>query len=211
LAGNVDSNGIRNVEHTTTQEDLDATRKRDILFKFKVLRRTYKEANIPAYTEYTDLKTLEREYESLVRQLSLDATVENYKKYLTILFFVFEYVVSTHFKIEDIKGFTQQQLIGMNQYERILFEIGEKSYFSGAKQWSPEVRLFGIVALNGAVFIGTKMLFRSTGNNLMGMLGQAANNTPEPTASTGGGKSTGKPRMRAPDIDLEILGAKKSM
>jgi hypothetical protein len=92
----------------------------------------------------------------------------------------------------------------MNQYERLLFEIGEKSYFTSSKQWSPELRLIGIIVLNGAIFVGTKMLFRSTGANLMNIIGQAGSTPPAATSS-----SSSRPRMRGPDIDLEILGTKK--
>ena len=199
-----DANGVRDMAYVTKDEENDLSRKRDILFKFKILKRTYKEANVPEYTEFTDLKTLEREYDSVVRQLSLDATVENYKKYLTIGFFILEFVLSTFFKIEDIKGFTQQQLLGLNQYERILWEIGEKSYFANQKQWSPEIRLIGMIILNGAVFIGTKMLFRATGANLMGMLNNATQSMQQPQ------NINNKPKMKGPDLDLSQMSYKKS-
>ena len=210
-----DANGVRDVAHVTKDEEIEASKKRDILFKFKILRRTYKEAVIPEYTEYTDLRTLEREYDSIVRQLSLDATVENYKKYLTIGFFVIEFVFSNFFKIDDIKGLAQQQLISMNQYERILFEIGEKSYLTPSKQWSPEFRLLGLILINSVIFIGTKMLFRATGSNLMGILGNSFGGNNSATKSNENNKSSSstssKPRMKGPDIDLSQLGNKKSV
>lgn len=162
------------------------------------------------------MRTLEREYDNVVRQLSLDATVENYKKYLTIGFFAIEFILSNFFKLEDIKGFTQQQLLGMNQYERILFEIGEKSYFANQKQISPELRLIGIIVLNSAIFIGTKMLFRATGNNLMSMLGGGSSSNNSNTndnynKSYETNKPSTKPRMKGPDIDLAQLSGKKIM
>lgn len=200
----VDSKGVKNIEYS--QDDQEITKKRDILFKFKILRRTYKEATIPEYNEYSELKTLEREYDSVVRQLSLDATVANYTKYLTIGFFVFEFILSSVFKIEDIKGFTQQQLLGMNQYEKILFEIGEKNMVTPSSKWSPEMKLVGLIVLNGAVFVGTKMLFRSTGQNIMNMLNQNSGSTTQSAPPQG----SARPKMRAPDIDLKTLGSKKT-
>ncbi len=210
--------GLRQMEYATKTETDEAGKKRDILFKFKILRKTYSSASIPEFTEYTDLKVLEREYDAVVRQLSLDATVENYKKYLTIGFFILEFVLGNFFKFEDIKGFAQQQMLGLNQYERILYQIGEKSYFSGKKPWPPEIQLIGMVLLNGAIFVGGKMLFKATGANIMAML------NPQPQAQTSfSGQQpihapgqtvprveSGRPKMRGPNINLEDLTGKKS-
>jgi hypothetical protein len=203
-----DKTGFRKMEYVTKEEDHEAGKKRDILFKFKILKRTYKDATVPDFTEYTDIKTLEREYDSIVRQLSLDATVENYRKYLTIGFFALEFVMSNFFKFEEIRGFAQQQLLGMNQYERILYTIGEKSHLSGKKAMSPEIQLVGLIILNGAVFVGSKMLFKATGANIMAMLNPtnasstSANTSQQPTPAS-------KPKMKGPDIDLFNLTGKK--
>lgn len=198
-----DTNGLRNTERLTDNEKINAGKVRDILFKFKILKRSYKDTAIPEFSEYTSLETLEREYESFVRQLALEATVETYKRYLTIGFFVLEFVVGSVLKIEYIKGFSQQQLLGMNQYEKILFELGEKSYFSG-KQWSPEVRLVGIILINGLIFCGTKMLFASTGTNLSTLF--YGLNQPQPQAS-----SNSKVKMKGPDVNLDEMTGKKSV
>ncbi len=202
-----DEKGIRDINYVTKDEENEVGKKRDILFKFKSLRKLYKEAIIPEFTEYTDIKTLEREYESVVRQLSLDATVENYRKYLTIGFFVLEVVMTNFFKFEEIRGFTQQQLLGMNQYERILFQIGEKSYFSGKKSWPPEVQLIGMILLNGAVFVGSKMLFKATGSNILAMLNPQPTSSGPPHASQPVGH---KPKMRGPEINIDQLSGKKN-
>ena len=128
--------------------------------------------------------------------MTLDATVDNYSKYLTIGFYVVEFVMTTFFKFEDMKGFTQQQLLGMNQYERLLLEIGEKSYFAGKKQWPAELRLLLIIVVNSAIFIGGKMLLRATGSNVMNMI-----NPQKP--------QTEKKKMKGPDMDIDsILGRK---
>jgi len=201
--------GLRDMEYVTKDEEIEAGKKRDLLFKFKILKRTYKEATIPEYSEHTELKVLEREYEIIVRQLSLDATCENYRKYLTISFFILEFVMINFFKFEEIRGFTQQQLLGMNQYERILYQIGEKQCLSGKKSWPPEVQLIGMIILNGCIFVGSKMLFKATGANIMSMLNGSSSQSTTPSVSPFQPANQQKSRMRGPDIDLAGLTGKK--
>ena len=222
-----DRNGVRDVKYATAEEVNEETKKQNLLFKFKILKRTYKEATIPEFSEHTPLNTLQREYDSIVRQLALDATVENYKKYLTIGFFVLEFVVKNMFHLEEISGFATQQMVGMNQYEKTLYLLGEQSSLSGNKPWPPIVQLMLAIMINGAIYVGSKMFFRSTGTNIMNMIGglggQNANQDP-PQAhqhqsgsqgfnmqSEGNGRRTGsKPRMQGPSISLEEITGKKN-
>ena len=131
--------------------------------------------------------------------LRIDSNVEYYKKYLMVGFFGLEYILSTILKFDEIKGFTQQQIINMNQYERILVEIGEKSYVPEDRQIMPELRLLGIIFMNAATFVGTKMLFKGTGSSIL----NAVLNPSVPSAPT---SSTPPPKkkMRGPDIDFDL-------
>lgn len=220
-----DKNGVRDVKYATAEEVNEETKKQNLLFKFKILKRTYKEATIPEFSDHTPLNTLQREYDSIVRQLALDATVENYKKYLTIGFFVLEFVVANMFHLEEIRGFATQQMVGMNQYEKTLYLLGEQSALSGNKPLPPIVQLIIAIMINGAIYVGSKMLFRSTGTNIMSMLGglggQNTGPSPQqqhqpgpqgfaaapPTARAG----SSKPRMHGPSISLEEITGKKSV
>jgi hypothetical protein len=85
-------------------------KKRELLFRFDILKRSYKGANIPEFSEYTDLATLQKSYDDTVRRLSLDSTVENYKTYLSGGFMVVEYAFG-NFLGFDMQGFTQQQIV----------------------------------------------------------------------------------------------------
>jgi hypothetical protein len=208
-----DANGIRDMAYTTKAEDSEIVKKRDILFKFKILKKCYKDAVIPEYSEFTSLDTLQREYDSIVRQLALDATVENYKKYLTIAFFGVEFVLKNFLKLQIIEGFAQHQLLGMNQYEQLLFQIGEKSYLEKSK-WGPEAKLFGLVMINTVMFVGSKMVFKSFGGNIMNLINpqqstQSINNNQGSSKQTGSMPSS-KPKMKGPTIDLDELTGKKN-
>lgn len=216
--GNVRTN--RDLTFLGKNDEKDIQRKRELLNRFKTLKRHYSDVSIPEYTEYSDLQTMEREYDSIVRQLRIDSNVENYKKYLFIGFSLIEFLLTKYLKFVEISGFTEQQLLCMNQYEKILLEIGEKHQIEPSKQWGPEVRLMSIIAMNAVIFVGTKMLFKAGSNmDILKMFNpsQPKPQSPPPQnsnqssqsytnntsgATTGGAKSSS---MRGPSIDIDKL------
>ena len=201
--------GNRDLTFSNKIDEKDTQRKRFLLLKFKTLKRHYVDITIPEFTEFSDLQTMEKEYDMLVTQLRLDANVENYKKYLIVGFGLVEFVLSKFLKFAEIEGFTQQQLLGMNQYEKILLEIGEKHQVDISKQWSPEIRLIGIIAMNSVIFIGTKLLFKSvSGSDVLNMIsppGGKAQEKPKPKESTQGTAQPSSKKMKGPDLNLDDL------
>ena len=193
-----------NLFYTNTDQEL--SKKRNLLFKIKRIREEYPKAIIPDVSEFTELRELERIVEDNTRQISIDGTVENYKKYLVIGFFGLEFILSTFLKFDDIRGFAQQQMMGINQYDKLLMEIGEKQSVVASANWPPEVRLGFMVFMNAAIFLGTKMLFKATGENILNMMGGGNSGGGSPFG--GGGKQSppqaSKSKMRGPDIDLDF-------
>ena len=173
--GNVNfkANPLNYTKINRPDED-ETNKKRELLFRFDILKRSYKGSNIPEYSEYTDLITLQKSYDDTVRRLSLDSNVENYKKYLIGGFMAVEYVFGMWFKF-DMKGFTQQQMVSMNSYERLLIELGEKSYIEAESSWPVEARLLSMIIINAVVFIVSKMVFNKTGANLLNMMNSVSN------------------------------------
>jgi len=188
-AGDYDKNEQReaNVKH------VDDDTKRELLFKFDLLRKSYPTANIPLFTIHTQYEVMLNAYEDNVRRLSLDSSVESYKKYLIYGFMGCEYLLGRFLKL-DMEGFTQQQIVSMNSYDKLLIELGEKSYMPDGSRWPIEVRLLFMIIMNAAFFAVSKMIINKTGSNLMGMMNtmMSSNNSPPPP----------KKKMQAPD-DLD--------
>jgi hypothetical protein len=179
------------------QDEEDA--KRELIFKFELLKKSYKNAVVPEFTVHSDYTTMLRSYDSCVKRLTIENNVENYKQYLIGGFMIMEYGLSSYFKL-DMSGFAQQQIMSMNSYEKLLIELGEKSYIPESKNWPVEARLLFMVVANAAFFVLTKMIMKKTGSHIMGMF----NNM---TQSAGSSQEKPKQKMRGPDIDLnEIPG-----
>jgi hypothetical protein len=105
----------------------------------------------------------------------------------------------------DMQGFTQQQLTSMNSYEKLLIELGEKSYVPTGSKWPVELRLLFMIIMNAAFFVISKMIMKKTGANLLGML-----NTMN-TAPSASETSQRKRRMKGPNIDISDIPDLDSM
>lgn len=174
----------------------DEDLKREMLFKFDLLRKSYKEHNIPTFTIHSDLNMMTRSYEDTVRRLSLDSSVETYKRYLIGAFMLIEYALGRWLKF-DMKGYTQQQIVSMSSYEKLLIEIGEKSYMPEGEQWSVEIRLVFLVIINTAFFLVGKMIMNKTGSNIMNAINSMNRATPQ--------EPPPKKKMQGPNINLDDL------
>ena len=184
---------LRNLNSPDPNEISDEDAKREILFKFDLLRKSYPASSIPEYSIHTDLYVMQRSYKDCVRRLSLDSSVESYKTYLVYGFMGCEFIFG-NFLGFDMSGFTQQQIISMHSYEKLLIEIGEKSYIPTEENWPVEVRLLFTIIMNAAFFIVSKMMMQKTGTNLMNMV----NNMNGAKANTQ--KDEPRRKMRGPNL-----------
>jgi hypothetical protein len=191
---------------TINREYADASRlnnenedlKREMLFKFDLLRKSYKEQSIPTFSIHSDLNMMKKSYDDTVRRLSLDSSVENYKKYMIGAFMLIEFALGKWLNF-DMKGYTQQQIVSMSSYEKLLVELGEKSYIPEGKKWSVELRLLFLIIINTAFFVVGKMILSSTGANIMNAINSMniANQVPQ--------KEEPKRKMQGPSINLDDL------
>lgn len=162
----------------------------EYLFKFMVLRKKYPNAEIPEFTDHSDLDSMKRVYEQIIRRVNLDSSVEYYKKFLVGGIVVMELVCTNWLGI-DLSGFSQNQKRAMNDYDQLLIELGEKHYSVGSK-FPVEVRLCGLILFNAVLFYVQKQMFSGGGGG--GIFGQfmGGNNENENTSH--------KTKMRGPTI-----------
>jgi hypothetical protein len=169
--------------------------KRELLYKFELVKRSYKNVDIPEFNMHSDYKNMNRTYENTLRRVSLDSNVDTYRNYLIAGFMLMEYILGYWLKF-DMAGFTQQQILNMNQYERLLIELGEKSYVPDSKKWPVEVRLLGMIILNAVIFIVAKMIMTKTGTSLFGLMNAQQSEFQ---------KNKPKRKMKGPNIDLSSI------
>jgi hypothetical protein len=196
-------------QNFTYNDENDENLKRELLFKFELLKKSYKGTEIPEFTLHSDYQTMLRTYESTLKKVTIDSNVEQYKTYFTGGCMLLEWVLGTLFKL-DMQGFTQQQIVNMASYERLLIELGEKSYVPIENQWPVEVRLLTLILINAAVFIGTKYAMKKLGGNITNMMNAFNVGTsmrPPASAAPGGAPAppqAGK-KMRGPTINLDDI------
>jgi hypothetical protein len=162
-----DKPNFYNIENYETIKDED-DQKRELLFKFHRLKKTYPKVNLPDFNMMSNHDNMKRTYDSTVKNLVIDSTVETYKSYLMMGFMGCEIVLG---KIGfDMEGYTQQQTLYMNKYEKLLIELGEKSYVpSSINKWPVEIRLMALVLFQTTIFIVAKIIAKKTNVNLLQM------------------------------------------
>jgi hypothetical protein len=87
----------------------------------------------------------------------------------------------------------------MNSYEKLLIELGEKSYVPTGSKWPVELRLLFMIIMNAAFFIISRMILKKTGANLLGMINNMNVSNHQPTTQQA------KRKMKGPEIDLDNL------
>lgn len=180
---------IRNINSYTIDTESE-DKKRELLFKFDMLKRQYKDTKIPEYTIHSDYNEMTRSYKDQVRKLTLDSSVNSYKKFLVLGFTGVEYILGNFLNL-DMKGYASHQMNNMDSYERLLIELGEKTYTPKGSKWPVEIRLVFTVIINTGVFLVGKMFMKKTSMDLFSVMGSL---NKKPTAL--------KRKMRGPDINL---------
>ena len=200
--GAFDTNGIKNMSRVSKKEQDSEQKLREYLFKYELLRKSYPAEDIPKFTINSDPEFVSKTYDDILRNLSLTDNVNKYKKYLMFGFMGVEALAGNVLGF-DMKGFTKQQIVEMSSYEKLIIELGEKSYVPQSK-WPVELRLLGMIIMNAAFFIASKMALRATGTDVLGNMNAAAN----AGVNAANIQQRKKQRMSGPSINLDdITGA----
>ena len=152
--------------------------KRELLFQFELLKKKYQSSTYetPQFTIHSDLDEMKKEYEFAVKRLSIDSSLTSNKKILFLGFYMIEMLFGNYLKL-DMNGFAKEQMINISVYDRLLIELGEKSYVPTGSTLPVEVRIIGLIIFQAAVFLILKMASRSGGVNLLSVFAQATSNS----------------------------------
>ena len=192
-----DNKGVRDMTRgLSKQEDEEDAERRLYLDKFAILKRKYKDFKMPEFSPYSDISIMKRTYDSAVKQLHLDSTVETYKKYLIGGFTLTQFLFSKFLKM-DMSGFAEQQILSMNQYEQVLVEIGEKTYFKAPSKMAPEFKLVMLIGFNAVIFLISKMILKASGDNILSSINKVAEKKETQSAPSAPQKN----HMKGPNMD----------
>ena len=176
------------------EEDLEKKEemeRQDFFFKLKIFKKNYKDFELPSYTEHTDKTTLQRIYTDAMKEINLDDNIAFYKNILYGSFLAIE-VIGVKMGL-NMKGYARKQQEKREKYDRLLNELGEKSYFSFSSNWPVEVRLLGAICFDTVLFILGNMATQYFSNSILGQFGQT------------NGSTSKKPSMRGPSVRAEDI------
>lgn len=127
-------------------------RKSKLLDKFDKLRLSYAkdQETIPDFNENSDYYIMKRSYKRIKTRLHRNASISNNQMYLIFLFIIIEWAFTSYLGM-DIKGYAKDQTIKIDQYNRLMIELGEKSYITFGGRLPVEVRIIGIAVFNALI------------------------------------------------------------
>jgi len=181
-------------------EERESKEKEEYIWRFRILKKQYKNrGDIPAYNEHSDLKMMKTTYERTLKDLTLEDNVDTYRTYLIGSFMVMEWV-ATQWVGFDLNGFTQQQMVMMHRYDRLLTELGERSYNRWGMNLPVEVRLLGFVVLQAGLFYLGKIIAEKGGSTISELFKSITGQTPGAAKPTAEAAPTQVRKMRGPSI-----------
>lgn len=221
-------------EHPTVDDTVDPRKTLDnLIFKIFVMKRCYpnnpdviqlneiaeepevQDLNASIQQVTAKIRELQSGYDRTMRKLYLDDSINDNRNILMMLFLVIEAVGTGAFKL-PLAGYMRSQISNMGRYERMLIEMGEKSYLKKKKSsWPVEVRLIMASVIQAAVFMAARYSLSSVMSGLGGAMPNVSGGhvpaprpmpTPRPTTSVpepaarSGGRMTG-PTLTPEDID----------
>lgn len=192
-----------------TPEEREEKEKQEYIWRFYILKKQYQKQrpDIPTFNEHSDLTIMKTTYDRTVKELYLDDAVESYKTYLVGGFIVMEYVCTQYIGI-DLGGFAIQQAKMMYKYDRMLIELGEKSYGRWGTNLPVEVRLIGMILMNAGIFYLGKIITSKFGTSISELFNGMNGLPPQSISDTVEDENPEKPkkkRMRGPSIKIDDL------
>lgn len=178
---------VPKIDDIREDEDME-NKKRDLLRRLGKIRSEYPDVEIPEYSIHSDYKAMKRTYDAIHRNIQVDMDVHQYKMYLNFGFGLIEIVLGKWLGL-PASGLANAQARNMAKYERLLIELGEKSYVDEESQLPVELRLLWLMTTQSCMFIGMKALSKKlsggAGNSMNDLMNTMYNNMqpqkPQPT------------------------------
>jgi hypothetical protein len=130
----------------------DLENRDEMMWKLKKIRKQHKDIDIPVFDELTPTQTLAIYLRNALREINFTEKVDNLKSLLFLFSMVTEYI-GTQYAGLNLTGFTTSQMHNMDDYEKSLMEMSERSYMGWSDRTSPELKLFFIFLKNAATYL----------------------------------------------------------
>lgn len=186
-----------------TPEQIEAKKKQEYIWRFYIMKKQYPNVETPLFNEHSDLNLMKATYDRTKRELYLDDTIQNYRSYIMAGFVGMEYICTQLIGI-NLTGYAQSQMRSMNHYDRLLIELGEKSYNSWGSDLPVEIRLLGMIIFQAGLFFVGNKLSDGKGDFFKMLTGQPVDQPAAP------GLSEMKQEFSGPTIDIEKLKRNKA-
>lgn len=130
--------------------------------QFGSLRKTWPDYYIPELTPDMSLSTIHVQYETYVRHIKIQKSVEDSRIYLILMWLAIQFCCKKFLNI-DLSGYVEAQMKSINKYDLLLAELGESKYKqSGGQlqeiQYPVELRIIWIAVVNAGIFLLVKYM-----------------------------------------------------
>jgi hypothetical protein len=137
----------------------------DFVTKFGILRKKWPDYHIPDITPDIPLEKIHAQYETYIRHIHISSNIGKYRVYLVVMWLVIQLICKKiGFEIDD---YCEMQLQFMDEYDRLLIELGEKKFQETVVEnggiannnngWPIEINLFIMSLLTAGMLIGFKI------------------------------------------------------
>lgn len=192
-------------------EERERNEKEEYIWRFKILKKKYKNRKeIADYNEHDDLFTMKQTYDRTLREIQLEDNCESYQMYLFGGFMLMEFVSNNWLGI-DLTGFAAQQMKMQDKYDRMLIELGEKSYNRWGSNLPVEIRLIGFIIFQAGIFYLGKIIVEKGGGTMAEIFKMFTGTDPAAAANTEAvplDPDAPKKKMRGPSVKVADLKKK---
>lgn len=138
--------------HISYEVERDIENRDEMMWKLKKIRKQHKNIEIPIFDELTPTPTLVVYLRNALREINFNEKADNLKNLLLLFALGVEYI-GTQYAGLNLTGFTTTQMHNIEDYEKTLMEMSERSYMGWSDRTSPELKLLFIFSKNIATYL----------------------------------------------------------